>query len=132
VDATYSRVGIKIRANPSNLYCLNRVAIVLAVPPMADLSTAKTSRSSGVWDEMKRTIVWTEEALEPGRAIEIQAQFNIIDSMSSSSNSFPVLVRCEFPALFSSVEVVEESQSDRDVPVDIRVFPSGRVLHRKV
>jgi hypothetical protein len=129
---TNSRVGIKIRANPSNLYCLTTVTVVLAVPPVADASTVKMSRSGGVWDEMKRIIVWSSDSLEPGEALEFQVQFSLIDNVTSSSRRFPILVRCEYPALFSSVEVVNDTHVARRIPVELEVVPSGSVLHRKV
>lgn len=134
------RVGFKVRANPSNDASLKRIMIVLAVPPNVDGQSVRMSRQGGVWDEMKRTISWSVSNLEAGEALEIQTQFTAVDAGATTTSGrndrappkFPVLVRCDFSKLFSSVEVLGDFEDGFSSP--IRVMPSSfsRILHRKV
>jgi tripartite-type tricarboxylate transporter receptor subunit TctC len=91
------------------------------------------SRKGGAWDELKRTISWTVDSLEPGEALEIQAQFESADIPSAGGAlKFPLLVRAEHGALFSSVEMNSDFIDALSTPVKIELSQSGRVLHRKV
>jgi hypothetical protein len=129
-------VGFKIRANPSNEFPLARIMIMLAVPPNMEGKSVRMSRQGGLWDEMKRTIAWSVEKLEPGEALEIQAQFLSRDGgvmpASDRSPKFPVLVRCDYPKLFSSVEILSDYVDSLFTPVRIRLSSTSLVLHRKV
>ncbi len=102
----------------------------MAVPPNMDGASVRLSRSGGVWDEMKRTIAWSIKSLQPGEALEIQAQFSSMDGQRSAS--FPVLVRTEYPRLFSAVEVVNEYRDDVTPAIRLETACAGRLLHRKV
>ena len=141
-----SRVGFKIRANPSNTEALNNMVILIAVPPFVQGETVKMSRKGGVWDEMKRTICWTVEKLDPGEVLEIQAQFQSgkLHNLAQVDLQFPVLVRADVPLLFSGIDVSTECHSandgkvgdEGDVPNTVNVKSSvtkcTRILHRKV
>jgi hypothetical protein len=130
------RVGFKVRANPTNDFSLMRTMIILAVPLNVDGQSARMSKQGGMWDEMKRTVTWLIKTLDPGEALEIQAQFQAVDGglvhASDRAAKFPVLVRCDCNRLFSSVEVLGDFEDGLSTP--IRVIPSSasRVLHRKV
>ena len=128
----FTRVGFKIRANPSNAETLHRIMILLAVPPNMDGQSVRMSRQGGMWDEMKRTVSWSIHKLDPGEAMEIQAQFLSVGASTPPPSMFPVLVRCEYTKLFSSVEVLNEYSDSLSSPVRVRLNVSSRVLHRKV
>jgi hypothetical protein len=100
----------------------------MAVPPDVDGEHCKMSLKGGNWDELKRILSWAVDSLNPGQAIEIQAQFPQNDDAVSNDKEpkFPVLVRFDYPVLFSTVTVV----SDGSINIDLS--KSSRVLHRKV
>ena len=132
----HSRVGFKIRANPTNQASLKRIVIMLAIPPHVNGRSGKLSRKGGLWDELKRTVSWTIEEMPPGQALEIQAQFEILDGESASnltlSPKFPILVRCEYESLFSSVEIKNDYHDSLCKPIQMELKNTARVLHRKV
>ena len=111
-----------------------RMVIILAVPPYVRGDTVKMSRRGGVWDDMKRTISWGVDKLDPGEALEVQLQFESMDDgWGDRIPKFPVLVRADFPSsLFSSVELNSAFSDGLTTPVQLQVNVSGRVLHRKV
>lgn len=126
-----TRVGFKIRANPSNEGPLQRLVVMMAVPPFIAGHTVKMSRRGGVWDEMKRTLTWLVDRLDPGEALEIQAQFEA-NTTSNQPAQFPVLVRGDYPTLFSTVELREDFHDALSSPFKMELRESSRVLHRKV
>ena len=123
----HTRVGFKIRSNPHLDFVLRDVVIVLAVPPDVDGERSRLSRPGGSWEELKRTVVWRVDEIAPGEALEIQAQFPLVEPTSSKTPRFPVLVRCSYSTLFCGMEIETADQSQ-----PIRVEESGIVLHRKV
>jgi hypothetical protein len=133
-----SRVGFKVRANPSNTEPLNNMVILIAVPPFVQGETVKMSRKGGVWDEMKRTICWIIDELEPGEVLEIQAQFQSgnLRNLAQVDLQFPVLVRADVPRLFSGISISTdykgEHSDDSIVSVNNKVSQCTRILHRKV
>lgn len=130
VANSYARVGFKIRANPRLEFVLRDVVIILAVPPDVDGERCKLSRAGGSWEELKRTVSWKVDEIAPGKALEIQAQFPLLDKESSSSKTprFPVLVRCNYSPLFAGMEIEVDGSSQHQ----IKLSESGRLLHRKV
>ena len=109
---------------------------MLAIPPHVNGRSGKLSRKGGLWDELKRTISWTVEEMPPGQALEIQAQFEILEADANTSMGrspkFPILVRCEYESLFSSVEIKVDYHDSLSKPVLVELENSARVLHRKV
>jgi hypothetical protein len=114
------------------------MVVVIAVPPDMDGENCKMSRKGGSWDELKRTMTWTwcvdslnpgdaMDSLNPGDAIEIQAQFPVLEG-SVKPPQFPVLVKCDYPVLFSAIDLT--ISDDFDAEMKLRVQAS--VLHRKV
>lgn len=98
--------------------------------------SGKLSRKGGLWDELKRTVSWTIGEMTPGQALEIQAQFDILEGDGTSnldrSPKFPILVRCDYESLLSSVEIKVDYQDSLSQPVLVELENSARVLHRKV
>lgn len=134
-----SRVGFKVRANPSNTELLTNIVIVMAVPPYVQGDTVKMSRKGGIWDEMKRIICWTIPTLNPGEVIEIQAQFQTsgnLPKLDQSDFKFPILVRCDSNKLFSGIEVsiTSTTTDNQSFPLVIKseVSKTTCILHRKV
>lgn len=126
------RVGIRMRANPTNKSPLINGAILLAVPPYIKGESIKTSREGSVWDGMKRVVAWSMEVLEPGQSMEIQAQFEFASS-GDYEPQFPILVRCDATnAQFSDVQLYSELSDNQSFPVKLKLSRSVRVLHRKV
>ncbi|CAB9504998.1 expressed unknown protein [Seminavis robusta] len=134
-----SRVGFKVRANPSNTEPLNQMVILVAVPPFVQGETVKMSRKGGIWDEMKRTICWTIDKLEPGEVLEIQAQFQSgnLQNLAQVDLQFPVLVRADVPRLFSGIGIAtryddEAGAEKKEEPIQHALSQCTRILHRKV
>jgi hypothetical protein len=129
------RVGIRIRANPQNNYVLTDAVILMVVPLDIDGEKVTMSRKGAVWDEMKRTLTWTIQQLQPGETIDIQAQLECIEGMASShgvSSKFPVLARCNGCTTFSKIDINSGYTQEGSVPVDLQVERSTAVLYRKV
>lgn len=126
------------------------MVVLIAVPPFVQGDTVKMSRKGGVWDELKRTICWTIEKLDPGEVLEIQAQFQSgkLQNLADVDLQFPVLVRADIPHLFSGIHVSTdcntnaEQEDDNKPPDDTTttaqqsvkstVTRCTRILHRKV
>jgi hypothetical protein len=152
------RVGIRIRANPQNCYPLTDIVVMMMVPPDVDGERVTMSRKGGIWDEMKRSLVWTIQQLGPGETVDIQAQFKVVGGgqhgtaaggsritgrppppgMAAvvgdhpSSSRFPILARCNGAAAFSKIDLNTEYAGEGSTPVDLRVERSATVLYRNV
>ena len=109
---------------------------MLAIPPHVNGRSGKLSRKGGIWDELKRTVSWTMDQMQPGQALEIQAQFEILEGDANTSlersPKFPILVRCEYESLLSCIEIKSEYHDSLSKPVQIELENSARVIHRKV
>jgi len=107
---------------------LKDVVIILAVPPDVDGERCKLSRPGGSWEELKRTVSWKVDEIEPGKALEIQAQFPLLEETTKMSKTprFPILVRCSYKPLYAGIGI------EIDGPEKLKLTESGRVLHRKV
>lgn len=85
----YCRIGLKMRANPTNVVPLSNGTILLAVPPDVKGESVRTSRVGSVWDSMKRVVAWPLGDIEPGQLLEIQAQFEFVSALKESEESYP-------------------------------------------
>ena len=134
----FCRVGIRMRANPTNNSPLTNGAILMAVPPDIKGDSIKTSREGSMWDAMKRVVAWSLDELEPGQSMEIQAQFEFVTALEPNGPprphpKFPVLVRFDATnAQFSDVQLNSELSDNQSLPVKLKLSRSVRVLHRKV
>lgn len=115
------------------------MVIMIAVPPPFHEEMIRMSREGGIWDEMKRTITWSIEKLVPGETLELQIQFVTggqrqpqAATTTTTLPTFPLLVRSEYPALFSAVEVVNEYYDTISPAIQLQTARAGRILHRKV
>mmetsp|Transcript_25236 Transcript_25236/g.51510 ORF Transcript_25236/g.51510 Transcript_25236/m.51510 type:complete len:103 (-) Transcript_25236:143-451(-) len=101
------------------------------------------NRKGGIWDGMKRMIVWPCRSLKPGQMLEYQAQmeFNsILDARKKNQESalpkFPVLVRFDSKEdQLSSVDLVIGDPNADDFVFEefkLSLKRTFRVLHRKV
>ena len=71
----------------------------------------------------------------PGQAMEIQAQFEILEGDAGTlghAPKFPILVRCDYDNLLSAVEIKSDYNDSHARPVHMELKNSARVLHRKV
>lgn len=122
----FARVGFKIRTNPNNGHSVTNLVILLAIPPDVDGENCKLSRKGGSWEELKRTLNWRVDSLGPGDALEIQAQFPLLEETEKGPR-FPLLVRCEYPIHFSHLELCTG-----DDAVQLKLNMTGGIIHRKV
>lgn len=116
---------------------MKHITIMMAIPPDVDGETVKTSRKGGSWEELKRTLCWSIDELEPGKALEIQAQFALLKAGNGATTNsripkFPVLVRCDYPLPFSTIQLSTEYRDEESIPIKIQLSTSSRILHRKV
>ena len=60
VAGKFCRVGVKIRSNPSHQApsAVKNMIVIIAVPPDASGESMKMSRKGGVWDPMKRIVIY--------------------------------------------------------------------------
>lgn len=132
------RLGIRIRANPQNTYILTSMIILIIVPLDLDGANVTMSRKGGIWDEMKRSIIWNIAKLDPGEIVDIQAQFKKntegggVPPGNSEYFEFPVLVRCNGDTSFSKIELNTDFHEDGSPPVGLEVERSATILYRKV
>lgn len=132
----FCRVGLKMRANPTNTVPLANGTILLAVPPDVRGDSIRTSREGGVWDSMKRVVAWPLDDIEPGKLLEIQAQFEFERAAAASERAtpkFPILLRCDAKdEQFSDLSITTDVNDNQFRPIKLKVSRSVRILHRKV
>lgn len=136
VAGNFCRVGLKIRSNPINKQNMENIVVIMAVPPDVSGESMKMSRKGGMWDSMKRVIVYKHHQLQMGETLEVQFQFNYLadnDSDNISIPSFPVLVRCDcFNDQLSTLNLEVVYAGDEELNVDFDFRTSYEVYHRKV
>mmetsp|Transcript_7770 Transcript_7770/g.14649 ORF Transcript_7770/g.14649 Transcript_7770/m.14649 type:complete len:417 (+) Transcript_7770:174-1424(+) len=93
------RVGVKIRSNPIHTHNLDNLVVLIAIPPDVSGESAKMSRQGGVWDPIKRVIVYKYDVIQSGETVDLQMQFDYVPSIRKDGQNamlprFPVLVRC--------------------------------------
>jgi len=133
IAGEFCRVGIKLRANPSNKGSLVNLAILMPVPPEIDGETAKMSRRGGMWDSMKRIITWTLPQLRSGETMEVQSQFEFAAGEKNPfPPKFPVLVRFDSAGVQLSGIQVHLIADDESLAYVLDLERSFRVVHRKL
>lgn len=135
VAGNFCRVGLKIRSNPINKQNMENIVVIMAVPPDVSGESMKMSRKGGMWDSMKRVIVYKHHQLKMGETLEVQFQFSYLadDSDDLSIPRFPVLVRCDChddQLSTLNLEVVCAGNEEQSVDFDFQT--SYELYHRKV
>mmetsp|Transcript_14488 Transcript_14488/g.33725 ORF Transcript_14488/g.33725 Transcript_14488/m.33725 type:complete len:397 (-) Transcript_14488:157-1347(-) len=126
------QLGVRIRANPQNKYVLTDIFILIVVPPDLDGENITMSRKGGVWDEMKRTLVWKISKLEPGEIIDMQSQFQSNMEGGSNESKFPLLAKCNGDTSFSKIDLNTDYTEDGVSPVHIDLERVATILYRKL
>ena len=150
IAGRFCRVGVRIRSNPSNRCPMSGVTLLLSVPQGIDGETVKMSRKGGVWDPMKRIVVWDVPSLGIGDTVEVQSQFEFTsrstEKDSEGSNlgtvarsqgalhqpKFPLLVRCSVLDDQLSAVGIDINNKDEISTVRVNLERSFRVLHRRI
>ena len=125
----------------------------MAVPPDVIGETMKMSLRGGVWDPMRRIIIWSSPFLKSGETIEFQLQFEYTATTATDIDGnvpdqflprFPVLVRCDsMDDQLSDVEIQVGGETYYDAngvghrqsgmsPFKMNLSTSYRLFHRKV
>ena len=142
VGGNLCRVGVKVRSNPTNKKNIKNVAILMAVPPDVSGETMKMSLRGGVWDPMRRIIIWSAPSIKSGETVEFQLQFEYT-AVSNLLPAFPVLVRCDADDQLSGVQIEVGGEKYYDANGDVYNKQSGaspfkmnlstsyRLFHRK-
>jgi hypothetical protein len=131
-EETTCRLGIRIRANPSNSRVLTQMAIMIVVPPDLNGYSVQMSRKGGQWEDMKRTLSWTLDRLAPGDSIDIQAVFANVQNGNPVERRFPILLQCHGDELFSKVEARGNTVEEPSRPLKLDIAQETTVLFRKV
>ena len=128
------QLGVRVRANPQNSYVLRDIAILIVVPPDLDGENITMSRKGGVWDEMKRTLVWKILKLDPGEIVDIQSQFHStgMEGGVAGETKFPLLAKCNGDTSFSKIDLNTDFTEDGENPVDIDLERTATILYRKL
>eukprot|EP00526_Cylindrotheca_closterium_P016685 CAMPEP_0113630856 /NCGR_PEP_ID=MMETSP0017_2-20120614/16034_1 /TAXON_ID=2856 /ORGANISM="Cylindrotheca closterium" /LENGTH=330 /DNA_ID=CAMNT_0000541341 /DNA_START=1 /DNA_END=990 /DNA_ORIENTATION=- /assembly_acc=CAM_ASM_000147 len=113
------QVGIRIRANPKNRRPLEKMVIMMVIPPDINGNSAVMSRKGGLWDDLKRILSWTHDKLHAGEFIDIRAQFQCADLGADATTTLPILVRCDGRSLFSRIEFSTENSNGSTRPVKL-------------
>jgi hypothetical protein len=114
----------------------------MIVPLDMDGESVTMSRKGGIWDEMKRTLVWIIPQLTPGETLDIQAQFKCLPESSDDGRyqddmgapggcQFPVLARCNGNTTFSKIDLNSDYFEQGSSPVELEIERSSTVLYRK-
>lgn len=107
------------------------------MPLGLDGESVTMSRRGGVWNDMKRSLVWNITKLDPGEIIDIQAQFKSnMEEGPGEDNlgyfKFPVLARCYGDTNFSKIDLNTDYNEDGSCPVGMELEHSATILYRKI
>ena len=118
----------------------------MAVPPDVSGETMKMSLRGGVWDPMRRIIIWSSPCMKSGETIEFQLQFEYSGTNTSINHVpiFPILVRCDsMDDQLSDVSINIGGETYYDAngvghqqagmsPYKMNLSTSYRLFHRKI
>jgi len=122
---------------------IENVTILMAVPPDVNGESMKMSLQGGVWDPMRRVVIWSSPLVKSGETIEFQLQFDYT-SVNDQLPRFPVLVRCDSTNdKLSDVEIGVGGETYFDAsgathrqpgrtPFKMNLSTSYRLFHRKI
>ena len=115
----------------------------MSVPPDVNGESMKMSLQGGVWDPMRRVVIWCSQLVKSGETIEFQLQFDYT-SVNDQLPRFPVLVRCDSTNdKLSDVEIGVGGETYFDAsgathrqpgrtPFKMNLSTSYRLFHRKI
>lgn len=129
------RLGVRIRANPQSTSALKDLVVLIIVPLGFDGENVTMSRRGGIWNDLKRSLLWNIRTLDPGETIDIQAQFKTTNPERGSgeeSQKFAVMARCKGDTSFSKIRLDTDFREDGSSPVGIDLERSTTILYRKV
>ena len=129
------RVGVKIRSNPSNKEQIKNMVSLIAIPPDVNGESMKMSRKGGVWDPIKRVIIYKCDDMNSGETVHMQLQFEYLAAKESLDlPRFPVLVRCDgVNDQLSQVELsVGGTLDDVRKYYGLKVEKNYKLFHRKI
>ena len=133
------RVGVKIRSNPSNRQKVKNTVVLIAIPPDVNGESMKMSLEGGVWDPIKRIIIYKCEDMKCGETVDIQLQFEYLAPSLDAKEAvnlprFPVLVRCDgVNDQLSSVELrVGGTLDDIKKYYALKMDKTYKLFHRKI
>ena len=127
---------MQISSNPHNEDNLTDLTIIMGVPPMVKGETLTTSPPGGVWNASKRSVIWCVSELGGGEKFQLQARFEIDDSVPVEEDEkpkFPVLVRCQCMYVQLSDVELEVSDIPEAFPAEVRMKLARRfrLSHRE-
>ena len=131
------KLGIRIRANPSNSSVLEKLGVLVVVPPDLEGQKAQTvtKGKGGQWDDMKRTLSWSINMLQPGESMDIQVVFPKQGGASSNlmgERRFPILLQCHGEKdLFSKLEAWASGLDAPSRSLKLHTKQQTTVLFRK-
>ena len=138
VAGKFCRVGVKIRSNPTNRQQIQNAVVLIAVPPDISGESMKMSSKGGVWDPMKRVIIYKCDQMESGETLDVQLQFEyfapLIDETEVANlPRFPVLVRCEgADDQLSNVELKVGGTVEGKQYYQLDIDKAYKLFHRKI
>ena len=139
IASNLCRVSVHIRAVPSTENNLSNVTILMAVPQAVNGDTVRMSHQGGVWDPLKRLIVWSFENITAGTTMNLQSLFEfskpVDEVLAEGQNAinFPVLVRCNtLKGQLSNIVVETTDIHNVAGSIDTTLSRTFRVLYRKV
>ena len=115
----------------------------MAIPPDVSGETMKMSLRGGVWDPMKRIIIWSSPSMKSGETIDFQLQFEYT-AISNLLPVFPILVRCDsVDDQLSDIKLQVGGETYYDAngvghrnsgisPYSMNLSTSYRLFHRKI
>lgn len=101
-------MALQISSNPHNEDNLTDLTIIMGVPTVVRGESLTTSPPGGVWNALKRSVIWCVSELGGGEKFQLQARFETEPEAEQTEENpkFPVLVRCQcMYAQLSDVEV---------------------------
>lgn len=132
IHETTCRIAVQVRSKLSNLGDMKLFTIAAAIPDQIDGSTISIMRGDGVWDDVKRTIMWRLPSLNRGESFMVSAQIGLWKPLEDDESlHVPVLVRCSSPVdQVSSIDIQVKEVDGHPASTTFNKTQSFRLLHR--
>jgi len=137
IQQGFCRVALQISSNPANEDDLTDLTIIMSVPSEVRGESLSTHPPGGVWNAVKRSVIWCVAELGDGEKFQLQAQFELdeekIKTAEAEKPKFPVLVRCQ--CMYAQLSGIELEVADiPDVfpaEVTMKLARRFRLMHRE-